>query len=157
MGQLLEATNRPEEAESLLRRALVIHESALGPHHPTVARQLSVLGGLLLLKNRLAEAEPLLRRALIIDQNALGLEHADFAIDLNNLGQLLLAMNRTAEAERLARQSVETLAKVNRENRSEHPNAQVAYGNYLAILQATGCSKEQAQARLQQILDGASS
>ena len=64
MAMLLQATNRLDEAEPLMRRALDIAEQSLGPDHPNVATSLNNLAQLLQATNRLDEAEPLMRRAL---------------------------------------------------------------------------------------------
>jgi Tetratricopeptide repeat len=52
---LLKATNRLQEAEPLMRRALRIHEQSYGPDHPDVATGLNNLA--LLLKGQHAKAE----------------------------------------------------------------------------------------------------
>ncbi len=67
-AHLLMDTNRMDDAESLLRRALEISEHSFGNNHPDVARALKPLAKLLRDTNRLAEAERLLRRALDIDR-----------------------------------------------------------------------------------------
>ena len=67
LAQLLQATNRPAEAETLLRHALAIAETVCGTDHPTVATVLNNLAALLQATNRQAEAELLMRRALAID------------------------------------------------------------------------------------------
>ena len=64
LAELLHATNRLAEAESLFGRALAIYEKSLGPDHPNVATTLNSLALLLSATNRLAEAEPLSRRHL---------------------------------------------------------------------------------------------
>ena len=43
LAQLLQATNRLEEAEPLMRRALAIDEKSYGPEHPNVAIDLNNL------------------------------------------------------------------------------------------------------------------
>ena len=58
-------------------------------NHPSVARDLSNLAGLLQVTNRLEEAEPLMRRALNIDEQSYGENHPDVATCLNNLALLL--------------------------------------------------------------------
>ena len=106
LAQLLQATNRLDEAEPLMRRALAIDEHSYGAEHPDVARDLNNLGQLLQATNRLDEAEPLLRRALAIDEHSYGAEHPEVATDLNNLGSLLQATNRLDEAEPLLRRAL---------------------------------------------------
>ena len=80
---LLQATNRLEEAEPLLRRALAIDEASFGPDHPTVAIRLNNVASLLQASNRLAEAEPLMRRALVIGEASFGPDDPTVAIYLN--------------------------------------------------------------------------
>ena len=60
LGILLHSKALHAEAEPLYRRALKIDEASYGPDHPTVARDLNILAGLLEETNRLAEAEPLI-------------------------------------------------------------------------------------------------
>jgi len=55
LAQLLKATNRLDEAEPLMRRALAIDEKSLGPDHPNVATRLNNLAQLLQDTNRLDE------------------------------------------------------------------------------------------------------
>ena len=69
---MLQATNRKEEAEPLMRRALEIDEASFGEHHPTVAIRLNNLALLLQATNRIGEAEPLMRRALEISKASFG-------------------------------------------------------------------------------------
>ncbi|MFI0403314.1 MAG: tetratricopeptide repeat protein [Cyanobium sp.] len=66
LAGLLKATNRLEELEPLMRRALAIDEASYGSNHPDVARDLNNLAQLLQATNRLAEAEPLMRRMVEI-------------------------------------------------------------------------------------------
>jgi len=74
LASLLQATNRLEAAEPLLRRALEVDEQSYGPEHPEVAIHLNNLAGLLQATNRLQEAEPLMRRALAINEQSYGPE-----------------------------------------------------------------------------------
>ena len=62
LAQVLHDTNRIEEAEPLMRRALEISKAAFGEQHPTVATRLNNLATLLQRTNRLGEAEPLMRQ-----------------------------------------------------------------------------------------------
>ncbi len=67
LAGLLKATNRLEEAEPLMRRALIFSRRLTDPIIPT-SPQLNNLAQLLQATNRLEEAEPLMRRALEIDE-----------------------------------------------------------------------------------------
>jgi len=55
-------SNRLDEAEPIIRRALDIDERSYGPDHPNIAIRLANLSTLLVAKDRLVEAEPLMRR-----------------------------------------------------------------------------------------------
>ena len=107
LAMILHNTNRSEEAEPLMRRALEIDEAAFGDQHPTVAIHLNNLATLLRGTNRIEEAEPLIRRALEIDEAAFGAQHPTVAIRLNNLAMLLSDINRIEEAEPLIRRALE--------------------------------------------------
>jgi hypothetical protein len=67
-------TDRPKEAEPLLRRALGIDEKVYGPDHPEVAIDLSSLAHLLLKSNRLEDAALLAKRCVDISHASLGAE-----------------------------------------------------------------------------------
>ena len=66
LAQLLQRTNRLEEAEPLMRRALEIDESAFGEQHSAMVTHLNNLAMLLEKTNRIGEADSLMRRALEI-------------------------------------------------------------------------------------------
>jgi tetratricopeptide (TPR) repeat protein len=151
LALLLQATSRLPEAEPLMLRALVIDEASYGPDHPEVARDLNSLASLLQATNRLPEAEPLMRRALVIDEASYGPDHPEVARDLNSLAPLLQATNRLPEAEPLMRRVVEILQSFTRRTGHEHPNLEVALGNYKALLTHMGRSEADAEAELQRL------
>jgi tetratricopeptide (TPR) repeat protein len=101
LAQLLRATNRLAEAESLYRRALAIDEASFESDHPTVAALLSSLAQLLADTNRLTEAERLMRRHLtnFIDfERKTGHPHLHREQAMRNYAGLLAAMGKS-EAE----------------------------------------------------------
>ncbi len=134
LSLLLKTKSLYDEAERLVRRALEINESALGPTHSEVAICLNNLALLLHDTNCLAEAEPLMRRALQIDQQALGEIHPNIARDLNNLASLLQATHRLAEAEPLMRRALQTFEQVLGE---DHPRVAIVLNNLAQLLQGT--------------------
>jgi tetratricopeptide (TPR) repeat protein len=134
LALLLQATNRPGEAEPLMRRALGINEASLGRDHPNVAICLNNLAALLHATNRLGEAEPLMRRALGIDEASYGKDHPNVAIRLNNLALLLQATNRLGEAEPLMRRA---LAIDQASYGNDHPNVAIRLNNLAQLLQDT--------------------
>ena len=133
-GLHLKSKANYKEAEPLLRRALAINESNLGPNHPEVARTLSNLALLLQDTNRLPDAEPLLRRALAIYEAILGPNHPYVAIYLNNLAELLRATNRLSDAELVFRRA---LAIDEASLGPNHPNVARDLNNLAQLLKAT--------------------
>jgi tetratricopeptide (TPR) repeat protein len=125
---------RWQEAEPLIRRALVIDEKSFGPEHPNVAGDLNNLAQLLQTTNRLSEAEPLMRRALVIDEKTFGPEHPSVARDLNNLATLLQATNRLSEAEPLMRRALVINEKT---FGPEHSRIAIDVNNLATLLLAT--------------------
>ena len=100
LATLLQATNRLDEAEPLVRRALAIYEQSYGSDHPNVAICLISLATLLVATNRLDEAEPLMRRAVQTStkfQRRTGYEHLNLRTGLSDYVSLLQAMGRTEE------------------------------------------------------------
>ncbi|MYC73659.1 MAG: tetratricopeptide repeat protein [Gemmatimonadetes bacterium] len=92
---LLQATNRIEEAEPLMRQALEINLAAFGEQHPNVAIDLNNLAQVLQDTNRIEEAEPLMRRSLeILDtfRRQTGHEHPYFQQANENYQALQRAM-----------------------------------------------------------------
>jgi tetratricopeptide (TPR) repeat protein len=72
LANILQNTDRREEAESLMRRALEIDEKSFGPEHPDVADDLRDLGVIQRNANRAGEAEASLRRSLAIEEQNFG-------------------------------------------------------------------------------------
>ena len=139
LATLLLDTNRAEEAEPLMRRALEIDEVAFGEQHPTVAIQLNNLATLLHSTNRIEEAEPLIRRALEIDEAALGDQHPTVAIRLNNLAMLLRVTNRAEEAEPLIRRALKIDEAAFGD---QHPTVAVRLNNLATLLHNTNRIEE---------------
>ncbi len=139
LGMLLCDTNRMEEAEPLMRRALEIDEAASGKHHPNVAIRLNNLATLLLDTNRAEEAEPLMRRALEIDEAASGEHHPNVTIHLNNLAMLLRDTNRAEEAESLMRRALEIDEAALGD---QHPTVAIRLNNLAMLLRVTNRAEE---------------
>jgi len=133
LGLLFKAKAHYAEAETLIRRALVIGEASYGPHHPDIATRLNNLAELLRVTNRLAEAEPLIRRALAIGETN-GPNHPAVALYLNNLALLLVTTNRAAEAEPLI---LRALAIREASYGPNHPNVAAALLNLAELFHAT--------------------
>ena len=149
LARLLLRTNRPGDAEPLMRRALEIDEATFGRQHPNVAIRLNNLATLLHETNRLGEAEPLIWRALEIDETAFGEQHPSVAVSLNNLATLLLDTNRMGEAEPLLRRALEIDEAVFGER---HPSVAIRLNNLAQLLKDTKRTEE-AESLLRRALD----
>ena len=134
LAALLHHTNRLEEAEPLMRRALAIDEATFGRQHPILAIRLNNLAQLLKSTNRIEEAEPLIRRALAIDEAAFGKRHSNVAIRLSNLASLLQDTNRIGEAEPLFRRAFEIDVAAFGE---QHPTVAIDLNNLATLLHDT--------------------
>jgi tetratricopeptide (TPR) repeat protein len=130
---LLQATNRPSEAEPLVRRVLAFAEQRYGENHPVVATALNDLAVLLKDTNRLSEAEALFRRALAIDEQSSGENHAGVGRDLSNLALLLIGKDRLLEAEPFLRRAHSIAEQCYGEN---HPNFARSLNNMVVLLYA---------------------
>jgi tetratricopeptide (TPR) repeat protein len=122
-------------AEPLLRRALAIDEKTLGPDHPSVSRDLNMLGLVLREKKDQVGAEGMFRRALAIDQKAHGTNHPDVARDLSNLGLALKERGNLVEAESLQRRAVAIQEKMTGPNSADTAGV---LGNLASVLDAEG-------------------
>ena len=98
MAVVLMERRQLDEAEPLLRRALMVAEAALSKDHPHVAVAMENLAGVLLAQGKLDEAETLLRRSLVIKETRLGKDHSSFAIAYLNLAGLSLSRGQVDQA-----------------------------------------------------------
>ncbi len=96
-----------EEAEPLLKRALVLRRQFHGSGHPEVASTLNTLGLWYWRTGRYEEAERHYREALALRRYLLGNTHPDVARTLNNLGVLLQDRGDREAAERKYREALE--------------------------------------------------
>ncbi len=103
LAAIVDGLGRSDEAEALLRDALVVFEHAAQHHDVGVT-----LGNLAAIAHRRgdhAEAERLHRRALAIKEATLGGDHPELAITLANLSTTLRAAGRPDEAVPLDRRA----------------------------------------------------
>src|SRR5262245_31684767 len=98
LANILQNTDRIEEAVSLMRRALEIDERSLGPEHPDVADDLRDLGVIQRNANRAGEAEALLRRSLAIEEKNFGHQDSRLIPTLTELALFLSISEQIAEA-----------------------------------------------------------
>ena len=123
------------EAEPVLRRALAITETTLGPDHPYVAIRLNNLASLLDDTGDYGGAEPLLRRALAIDEKTLGPDHSNVATRLNNLATVLKHKGDNAGAEPLFRRA---LAINEKALGPDNPDVAIDLNNLAVVLDDKG-------------------
>jgi transcriptional regulator with XRE-family HTH domain len=97
IGRYLSERAQYEEAESLLKRALLIYEHLLGVEHPDTATSLNNLAALYQDQGEYIKAEPLYQRTLSICQRRLGSEHPDTTIVRKNYNALIRNMKREGE------------------------------------------------------------
>jgi len=90
LGVVLRHKMHYEEAESLLRRALVIKERNLGPDAPELVETIGNLAIILREQGRDKDAEPFLKRSLKILEGMHGPMHHEVAIALYDLALLYL-------------------------------------------------------------------
>ena len=105
-GLELSQKGKHSDAKTLIKRALAIGKTTLGPDHSNVATLLDNLATLYTAERRYADAEPLRNRALAIREKALGPDHPDVAASLNNLAVLYEEWGRYADAEPLHKRSL---------------------------------------------------
>jgi serine/threonine protein kinase/tetratricopeptide (TPR) repeat protein len=98
IGRVYENLGLYAPAEPLLREALEIRESRLGPDHAEVAASLRGLGGLYDARGDLESCRRVTERALRIDMQNLGPDHPVVATDLHNLGKVLGLMGQLPAA-----------------------------------------------------------
>ena len=89
------------EAELLYQRSLAIHEKALGPDNPLVARPVNNLALLYQVRGKHDQAEPLYLRSLQLREKAVGPDHPDVGQILNNLATLYDFQGKHDQAEPL--------------------------------------------------------
>ena len=95
----LRALGRYSEAESLLKRALGMHEKIFGPGYPNVATSQRNLAGLYSDQGKYSLAESLLKHVLETHERVFGPDGPPLATDLSNLGRLYQAQDKYGEAE----------------------------------------------------------
>jgi len=106
-----------DEAEPLLRSALDIQRSTLGPAHVELARSLNSMGMLHEQTGDFQTAESLFREALSVARS-LDEEHTQLATSLNNVAYVLHQTGRHEEAEPLHREALALRQKLHgREHR----------------------------------------
>lgn len=95
---LVSASRRYDEAEQLLRDALSVFESILGPEHQEIGAALHTLAALYGRTGRTRRAEATYARSLAVKEAALGRHHPHLVSTLNNLALLFQRTGRHNDA-----------------------------------------------------------
>lgn len=106
LANLLSATDRPEEAETMYRAALAARERMYGQVHATVASVLEGMGRLYERQQRYADALPPYLRALAIRDTVGGDFNRASAENLLRIGAVYSALDRPADAEKVYRRAL---------------------------------------------------
>jgi CHAT domain-containing protein/tetratricopeptide (TPR) repeat protein len=126
-------------ARDILRKAVSLADSALGPDHPASLLAACNLGNVLSNTGELAEAKALLSRAVASQERLLGRGHEDTLTSLNNLAEVLSALGENAEATELLREVLDAQKK------AKGPESMVALitaNNLASTLSALGEFRE---------------
>ncbi|WP_342363982.1 tetratricopeptide repeat protein [Terrarubrum flagellatum] len=118
------------DAETLLREAITIGETAFAPDHPVLVQERFDFGRMLFFTGRIDEAEALFRLAIAEGEKALGRDHIDVADRLCLLAELLNHTKRYVEGEAIFR---EIIAVADRREDSKTPH-DVAWRNAFGLL-----------------------
>jgi tetratricopeptide (TPR) repeat protein len=114
----LEAQERWDEAEGMLRKALQMGRGMAGPAGAGTATGWARLSRVLEAQDRIAEAEAVMRKALEASRQSIGEAHPDYAARLVGLAGLLAAQEREAEAEPLLQKALDIIRRL---NHGSHP------------------------------------
>jgi tetratricopeptide (TPR) repeat protein len=120
------------EAELVLRRAVAIRESTLGPGHGYTASSLSNLGLVLQDLSRTEEAAACYQAAIQSYESAGMGESSGLSSALSNLGTIFFRTGRLSEAETLLRRA---LAIKESALGQDHPEVATTMGNLSSVLQ----------------------
>ncbi|MEM3191588.1 MAG: tetratricopeptide repeat protein [Candidatus Parvarchaeota archaeon] len=108
-----------KEAEALFNKSLEINKKYFGEEHPSVARDLTILGDVYKLLVRYHDALITYKQALEIDKKYFGEEHPSVARDLTKLGDIYVLLGRYDYAVIASKQALEIDKKYFGE---EHPS-----------------------------------
>jgi len=128
-----------EEAEGVLKRAMVKTQRELGEEHVKTLGHMSAYAEFLRKVARFAEAEVLSRKVLALSRRTLGDEHPDTLTSINNLALLLREQGKLGEAEPLYRTA---LAAQRRTLGDEHPSTLDTIYSLGLLLWAQGSKAE---------------
>ena len=106
LGVVLEARDRGDEAEPLLRRALAIRSAALGEDSLSVASTLHNLALVVEQRGDSAAAADLFGRVIAIKRARVGNHHPDYQSSLDNYANALGRSGRREEALAILRENV---------------------------------------------------
>jgi tetratricopeptide (TPR) repeat protein len=136
LGEVLQGEGRYEDAESTLRKALVIQRQVLGPVHADIARTLQDLALVMDDRAHLKDAIPVMREALDMQRRLNGAQpDPGLALAIDNLGALLEEAGDYDSAEKLY---LESLAMRHRLFGEKHPLIALTLSNLASVRQTKG-------------------
>ena len=135
LAALLYARGRLNDAEPLLREALVIFRHIRGNHNIDVARVLSDLGVMLRGQNKIEEAADTLRQAIEMRERESGPMSLELAESLNNYAGVLRAQGHPDQAEATMTRSLDIRLQLLGEH---HPLVAIATANLAVMVHAQG-------------------
>ncbi len=139
LGAVLRSLNRNAEAEPVLREALELRETALGPNHPSVATTMLNLAAVLRDAGRYAVAESLFRESLTLRRRAFGSDHPELGSSFIGLGLTLHAQGDYAGAEAAFREALDLYTRT---LGPEHPEVGMSLYSLGVVAEARGDSVE---------------
>jgi tetratricopeptide (TPR) repeat protein len=131
---VLQCLGKYEEAEIMIRQALVILEKTFGPKHLDTLVGMKITGTLassLQINGKYKDAESINRQTLARQEKVLGHEHQDTLNSMNNLANSLSKQGKREEAELMYRQ---TMARREKVLGPAHPDTLTSMNNLVVVL-----------------------
>jgi hypothetical protein len=148
---LLKETNRLDEAEQLMGRALEIMEKWYGFNHRKCIFYLEHLSHLLMVTRQFQKAEIMIGRTLFIFEKSYGIDHPDVAGALYNLARAVRDSGRPNEAEGHCSSSLLILLVFQHRTGQIHSNFQRTINLYTGLAHRLGWSPNIIQDRVNEI------
>ncbi len=146
LASFINQTGDTAEALSLQRRVAEAHQRSPGPDHPNTLMSLNNLAVTLDQSGQSEEAISIFRKTLAARERILGIDHPDTLVSAHNLACALTDDWTAAEA--VSRRPLELLLRKSSDSQQVHPMLPAALGNYAAVLERHGVTKEDVASRL---------
>jgi tetratricopeptide (TPR) repeat protein len=148
LGQFLTKMKKDEEAEILLRRAMVFYEKKyLSTNHPHLTKSIEDLGLLLLQTKQFHECEILFKKVVAAEIISYGLDSIDTYLAMTNEGKLKEAEGKLYKAELIYRTVVERsdifFKKERKKQQKQNKHTCIFVQNLASLLLKRGCDNEE--------------